>query len=372
MAGDCAANAATVLQGNGAAERSPRSLFGERLMAPRENAPSPSKVDTRNIDRCSPPLAARDPATIVVVGPGRSGTTMTVGVLQRLGVQFGDGIDTLGEDRELNELAHAFVRRSIAWRLPAARRQFRLALAGRRNRWGSFGFKTPHIGRSLPLMADLIDNPVYVFVVRNPFHIARSWKKTHGHHLFPTLPKIMLTQYITAAFLSRTKRPVVTFCYEDAVAEPQAVLPELADALGLQPSETSLREAINFVTPSRGYRDTRRFIGQIDLVTDERIYGWISDLNHPDAPVTIDISVAGTRVAGGLADGYRSDIAAIGYHGSGFCGFEQALARPLSKAERDAITITVREGDHVFQFALDGRGRLAILPSQSPLRGITA
>lgn len=373
----CTAPAAPVPSSNGAAEGLPRLQLREvrrpsgAASAGDETQPR-TRLETRNIDPTSPPFVAEPNATAVVVGPGRSGTTMTVGVLERLGIAFGDGTDELGEDIELNAQMRAFTERSILWRLPTARRTFRTTLDARRRRWGRFGFKTPHLGRSLVLAADLIEQPVYIFVLRNPFHIARSWKKTHSHSLTSALPGVILSQYVTAAFLARTRRPVVMFSYEDALAHPGELCTDLSNALGLDPSKDALRQAADFVAPTRGYRDSRRFVGHIDSVSENRVCGWVSDLTKPHEPVTVDLYVGDTRVGSGLANGFRSDVLEKGYHATGHCGFERPLSRPLSPHQYEDLTVAMRDGPLIFRYGTNseaGCGHLTALPSNSARRG---
>lgn len=64
--------------------------------------------------------------------------------------------------------------------------------------------------------------------------------------------------------------------------------------------------------------------GAVNLVDAGRVVGWAQDADVPDAPVRLEILVAGKVVAHALADRYREELRRAGV-GSGRHGFEAAL-----------------------------------------------
>ena len=106
----------------------------------------------------------------------------------------------------------------------------------------------------------------------------------------------------------------------DGGYEVEAVRRHLALRAGLAPSdETTVAGAV------RGF---------IDRVTPDVIEGWAQNVDHPEAPVCLDI-FAGDRLIGQiLADCYREDLKQAGI-GSGHHGFEFVLPAELLFAPKD-------------------------------------
>lgn len=60
--------------------------------------------------------------------------------------------------------------------------------------------------------------------------------------------------------------------------------------------------------------------GYVDGITPTLIYGWVQTIDHPEAPVYLDICANGSVIGRVLADRYRGDLAKAGL-GSGRHGF---------------------------------------------------
>ena len=86
-------------------------------------------------------------------------------------------------------------------------------------------------------------------------------------------------------------------------------------------------DAANFAPKVRGF---------VDLLATGRVAGWLQAPEQPDAPLCVDVLVAGRRIGCALANVYRGDLAAAGI-GHGCYGFELALP-----AEVDLATVEVR------------------------------
>jgi hypothetical protein len=69
--------------------------------------------------------------------------------------------------------------------------------------------------------------------------------------------------------------------------------------------------------------------GYLDEVRPHRIVGWAQTIEHPDAPVCLDIYADGKLIGQVLANRYRDDLAQAGI-GSGCHGFELAASGDLS------------------------------------------
>jgi hypothetical protein len=87
--------------------------------------------------------------------------------------------------------------------------------------------------------------------------------------------------------------------------------------------------------------------GYVDLIETRSIAGWAQNVDHPEAPVCLDIYAAGELIGQVLANSYREDLANAGL-GSGRHGFEFTAPAGLALT---AASIEVRR-------SLDG----AVLP----------
>ncbi|RAI03724.1 hypothetical protein DLJ53_04380 [Acuticoccus sediminis] len=282
----------------------------------------------------------------MVIGASRSGTTMTAGLLQILGVEFGDRMAPRGEDLEINDCVLRLQSALFPVRLWGVRRAFGKLVAARRERWGVFGFKTPHLGQVLPVLADKIPNPVYIYVLRNPLKSAVSWERTHNRAIWKTLPSVLITQFATALFVARTKSPVLMFAYEDATRSPERFVEEFVSATGLSASPATITTAVDFISPTRGYRDARRFFGHVDRINEQGVSGWVCDLADPNASLKIEVLLGDTVVATGTADVRRGDVQRAGHHATGHCGFQLKFPTPIAAAEHGPLKLRVPASRH--------------------------
>jgi hypothetical protein len=99
--------------------------------------------------------------------------------------------------------------------------------------------------------------------------------------------------------------------------------------------------------------------GYVDVVRPTRIAGWAQNLEHPEAPVCLDIYADGVLIGRTLAGAYREDLELAGI-GSGRHGFE--FVRPKGTALRlDAIE--VRRSLDKAMLELSHAARAALRPS---------
>ncbi len=64
--------------------------------------------------------------------------------------------------------------------------------------------------------------------------------------------------------------------------------------------------------------------GFVDRITRECVSGWAQSLDHPEAPVCLDVVAGGLLLGQVLASGYREDLKQAGM-GSGHHSFEFVL-----------------------------------------------
>ena len=197
---------------------------------------------------------------IVVIGPGRSGTSVVTRGLQVLGVGLGKrlmppkrGVNDKGfwEDRDIYALNRAIFKKiRHDWKLlrpvptPALRQPNLESLKSRakeilRSRLQSastFGMKDPQITRLLPFWQEVFGSmgvqAGYVLACRNPMSVAQSMSRYTGL----TLKRAYLIWFeFTLASLIHTKgleRVVVN--YDSLMRDPLGQLERIGSALGLR------------------------------------------------------------------------------------------------------------------------------------------
>jgi hypothetical protein len=127
--------------------------------------------------------------------------------------------------------------------------------------------------------------------------------------------------------------------YPDAPLAPaRYCAPRLKDGYAVE----SVRRQIE--DRARASQDTDQQLplrGAVDVAEDGRIVGWAQNPEFPDAPVCVDIYVAGRLIGQTLANRQRSDLAWAGF-GSGRHGFllrlpEDVIASPFNTVVRRSI-----------------------------------
>ena len=222
------------------------------------------------------PPAAADQKTVVVLGQARSGTSVTTGVLETLGVDMGPPSwptdwNPKGnfEDESFGKLHKAILNSAEAGRTyfdPPARerllaqgdkfaRQIEDLLAEKSNGKPLWGWKHPDTIMMIDLYLPHLVNPHFVVVFRNPLGTAqstvehtrrfqdkvdldRALKLVHYYHgemlrfldLHPELPKVFLA-------------------FEELVENPLREAQKLADFIGVELTEKKMRQVERLVIP---------------------------------------------------------------------------------------------------------------------------
>ena len=285
--------------------------------------------------------------TVVILGTGRSGTTMTAGVLMLLGVEFGDTTDHRLGDREISQCFQQVYRSSFHWRALRLRHCFGTVVKGRVNRWKRFAFKSPDLAPFLPILKGTIPAPIYIVTSRNILetsfgfsrHVGGSWRRSYF--------TVTLIQCFLTAFTLLTRRPVLTFSYETAIKDPDLFVDVLCRFLSLEPSEAARARAVEHVDPSSGYKLLRRTNGQVDIAERTRLAGWVVDATSPADAASITVLCENDTLATVRADIERADVKASGWHPTGFCGFDITFDPPLTDEQFERLSVVVESSSHV-------------------------
>jgi glycosyltransferase involved in cell wall biosynthesis len=240
----------------------------------------PSEAVSGSAARVGRPAPRRELTgrAICVLGPPRSGTSLTARLLDLAGVHLGPREELLGEERrQLFTEGEAVMARAeysnpgghwehyrlmrlnerllrtlggnwrelpllppgweLATELDELREEAQVILAesfASRQLWG---WKDPRNSLTLPFWRRLLPETRYVICVRNPVEVAQSLQRRDG---IPLADGVRLWQaYLAAAFLNTSGRPRLIVAYEDYFKYPVGVGASLARFIG---RGTSLRD----------------------------------------------------------------------------------------------------------------------------------
>ncbi len=216
---------------------------------------------------------------IIIVGPPRSGTSMTAGILYRLGVDFGNirppdrqnptgYFEDMGFLKLIDRIYEAAEPGSNGFRPPKVssidlqkdrfREEIRGLLKNREAMRKSdyWGWKATGTSLMLDLFLEDICPPYLVVVLRNPLQIAYSAvrytkaKKTLYEELNLVEALKNAIYYYDSIFSFLNSRPSLKWyplSYESVLENPKTEIDNLINFLGLSPSWTSLKRAKDFV-----------------------------------------------------------------------------------------------------------------------------
>ncbi len=293
-----------------------------------------------------PPVAHAgpdEPITVIVSGVGRSGTSMTAGVVSALGLPMGKTENqAVFEDKEfitaLLYFDYALLNTLIAARNAAA------------PRWG---FKFPSLqNHLLPPQLGRFRNPHLIVVTRDPVatasraHISDPEQEDAAAAYF----NVSNQAFDMMHFLQKAHCPTLLLSYEKFVAFPEKGIDGIAAFCGLKATPAVRAKALMAVSPNNPdyiklfHHDHR---GHFNGVQANHAIGWCAS-NASDDPVTVELLVDRVAVAKVKADMFRQDLKNAGI-GSGKHSFKIDLS--AMKLNDDSVLRVQVVGDG---FLLDG------------------
>lgn len=191
--------------------------------------------------------------TIVCLGTPRGGTSMVAGAIAGLGVFMGEDLPVNIEDTQFNpDLAGGDGPEFIA--------QVKHAIAQRSATHTIWGWKYPRAGRYIERVCDLIPNPHFVVVFRDPLPSALRGARRPG--LTPkaiaaashkTIQSRLRIEMENLSLVYRLEKPTLMVSFEKAQTEPETFLEELAQFVGL-PVPQDVSPILRFMEPGT-YKD---------------------------------------------------------------------------------------------------------------------
>jgi hypothetical protein len=292
------------------------------------------------------PLAVPTPdaRTIIVTGPGRSGTSMVAGLFARAGIL--DRSSAYAVTLEDRELLHHLTAHDRPGLMEAIRRRNEAVKV--------WAFKIPNLhGYLAPADLGLFRNPHLIVVMRGIAAIA--WRHATAERLDHAYAFFEIADTMTTlvAFLKSADYPTLVVSYEKTLLHPRTAVRAIMNFAQLLLTDDLLDELVASIHPEdRTYarNAARSFTGNIDGIFAGHLVGWCRE-DGESRPVSVDLLVNGFHVHTVCADLFRDDLhhAAIG---DGRHGFDIDIT-PLNLAP--GTILAVRVSGRTFQ--LPGSGQ---------------
>jgi len=282
--------------------------------------------------------------TLIVSGVGRGGTSLVASVLFHAGVFMGQHLaEAVYEDQEFIAAFHSRQRDVLA-RLIAQRNASQQV----------WGFKTPGIHVALDYRElSLFRNPHLIIVFRDPVAIAERAALAEYRNSLTTMRESLDALRNILGFVDNTKAPALLLSYEKALMKPMVFIDALLSFGGVTLKDAARQALLGAIQPeSSAYiqRARRQYLGLVEHVVDNVLYGWCHEVGSLD-PVQLDLFVGNVRIFGFQAADHRPDLLKAQI-GNGNHGFSIDLRRfNLSPEQRLEVRVAGRE------FLLSGSGR---------------
>lgn len=178
------------------------------------------------------PSSAKDAKTIVVLGLGRSGTSMIARVLSHMGVFLGDNFDqAVFEDVEIAQALES--KNDDA---------FKQIVADRNDRYELWGWKRPSSIHFVSTINQYVRNPHYIVVYRDILSIALRNHISMDQSLDFSLNKSIENYKQLNEFVAQVKAPTLLISYEKAITKRRKFIRALHDFLSLETNQKRIKE----------------------------------------------------------------------------------------------------------------------------------
>ena len=177
-------------------------------------------------------VSSQEPATVVVFGVPRGGTTMMAGVVARCGVDIGSDLPVNLEDQ-------AFVSRSNEQMIETIRER-----NASKSLWG---WKFPRAALYLPAIHQEIRNPHYIMVWRDALS-SRLRPISNGREVALALENAHKMQKQNIDILKTVPGKYLLVSYEKSILDPQGLAEQVASFIGVDVPR-HMEELIEFMRP---------------------------------------------------------------------------------------------------------------------------
>lgn len=278
------------------------------------------------------PVPKDGPASIIVVGLSRGGTSAIAKSLHTIGVSMGKRFDVpIYEDIDLAEAL-----RSQDWgRLKSLIREHESA--GQK-----FAWKCPDIHHHLSRINKLFKNPHYVFVYRDILAVSMRRNLVHGTSISDAMSNSLAGYQNILRFIQQAKPNALHVSFEKLLHDKKGYAEALLNFCGIEPGKEQVESVMEAVTAypdsytqwashhtERQKLQREGFDGCIDSFTKEYVSGWL--LKKPtffgkEIPLSLEVFLNGNPVACIVADQRRQDLVEAGLSKHGNAGFRVDLS----------------------------------------------
>jgi hypothetical protein len=280
--------------------------------------------------RWPPGGAAPAGVTVLVVGLGRSGTSVVIRLLRDMGLFVGDDLDAVTlEDARLGE---AIGRDGWGFR------RSQKVIDDYNGRFASWAFKHPVHNLSTLFHLGRFREARVVFVARDPVAVGtRLLMQRPGAGFAGGFFRAQWLNAVYAFLAWRSQRPALFLSYEKLLTQPKESIGALAQLAGLALEPDALDRLVAVIEPNdpaygAKWMSSAKLKGYLDRSNRVEVAGWVSA--GTDAPVrAVNLFINGDYVGTNLATLLRRDVLTSSAHPTGHCGFRFALAK-LDVAER--------------------------------------
>ena len=224
--------------------------------------------------------------TVVVLGIPRSGTTMTAQILAELGVYMGDTNGIVTEDTQLSRLLEK--EKDID--------AFKKLVNNRDKEHKLWGWKRPDAFRYISKFENIITNPHFIFMFRDPLAISLRENISMGADIFEKMSLSQKRYNRIIQYLSKTSYPCLMVSYEKAITKRGAFINSLTSFLDLEIDKNTKANLKNLIdTDNANYlkhtaKKNREIRGNVDGIYDNVIKGWACEKGI-NAPVELEIII---------------------------------------------------------------------------------
>ena len=270
--------------------------------------------------------------TYVVLGLGRSGTSMVAGTLHNMGINMGE---SLGHTYEDIELSNAFENKDFSL--------VKNLISTRNEDHQQWGWKRPSAVNYIEEVEDLFDDVIFLVVWRDIFAIANRNKISMEYDLLESMERSIKNYDKLLKFVMKTDKPLLLISYEKAMLKKDLFVNALSKIV---PSgETLSNEALSFITVDpKDYLNASRVTeakGTVGKFTNKEIMGWAfySKLQEKAAVVTLQVN--GKVLAKTKANKIREHLVKQHIHKTGLCGFSFNGIQDLNIKIGDKVIVMV-------------------------------
>jgi hypothetical protein len=193
------------------------------------------------------PFDRREPHTVIVLGPPRSGTSMISGILRLMGMYMGECNTANNEDPRFNK------RNSVG--------SIRKLIEKNNDQRPVWGWKEPSTHTYLSSVLDSVRNPFFIVSVRNVLAAAGSKLKHTDSGDVEQLIGAYSRHYMNISTLLRSiEAPTIFVNFEQAVTDPLELIDHLSDRLQGSSLDTETRDRIIQYCLPTGYKAISDFI----------------------------------------------------------------------------------------------------------------